>query len=172
VLALLREVRRGPSGRRPGGVHLLARPFLPALVRLLDRVPPWGGWRRFCASDEVMGPLIPGDVDVCLPEQLFGGDWRLLEYGSDKGRVIGSPIEVFNYGRLSDFEDAVYHCLNSFEERSEGLIILAPDGFEVPWLRRLIGERQKVHNKPETEVTPIVDAVSWQVSKPLQRALP
>jgi hypothetical protein len=119
-----------------------------------------------------MGPLIPGDVDVCLPEQLFGGDWRLLEYGSDKGRVIGSPIEVFNYGRLSDFEDAVYHCLNSFEERSEGLIILAPDGFEVPWLRRLIGERQKVHNKPETEVTPIVDAVSWQVSKPLQRALP
>jgi hypothetical protein len=75
----------GSSGRRPDGVHLLARPFLPALDRLLVRVPPWHGWRGFCASDEVLGPLIHGDVDVHLPEQLFGGGWRLLEYGSDEG---------------------------------------------------------------------------------------
>jgi hypothetical protein len=61
-----------------------------------------------------------------------------LEYGSDEGRVVGSLIEVFNYGRLSDFGDAVPHCLKSFEERSEGFIILALDGFEVPWLRQLI----------------------------------
>jgi hypothetical protein len=60
-----------------------------------------------------------------------------LEYGSDEGRVVGSPIEVFNYGCLIDFRDAVPHCLKSFEERSEGLIILAPNGFEVPWLRGL-----------------------------------
>jgi hypothetical protein len=33
----------GPSGRRPDCVHLLARPFLPALVWLLVHVPPWCG---------------------------------------------------------------------------------------------------------------------------------
>jgi hypothetical protein len=31
----------GPSGRQPGGVHLLTRPLLLALVRLLVRIPPW-----------------------------------------------------------------------------------------------------------------------------------
>jgi hypothetical protein len=103
----------GPSGRRPSGVHLLARPFLPALVRLLVHVPPW---HKFRAFDEVLGPLICGDVDVHLLEQLFGGGWRLLEYGSDEGRVIGSLIEVFNYGCLSDFGDVVPHCLKPFEE--------------------------------------------------------
>jgi hypothetical protein len=149
----------GPSGRRSDGVHLLTRPFLPALVRLLVHVPPWHGWCGFRASYEVLGPLIRSDVDVHLPEQLLGGGWRLLEYGSDEGQVVGSPIEVFNYSRLSDFEDAVPHCLKPFEERSEGLIALAPDGFEVPWLRRLIGERLEVHDKPATEVAPIVDAV-------------
>ena len=97
-------------------MHLLARPFLPALVRLLVRIPPWCRWRGFCVSDEVLGPLIHGDVDVCLPEQLFGGGWRLLEYGSNEGQVVGSLIEVFNYSRLSDFGVAVPHYLKSFEE--------------------------------------------------------
>jgi hypothetical protein len=94
-------------------VHLLARPLLPALVRLLVHVPSWRGFR---ASDEVLGPLIRGDVDVRLPEQLFGGGWFFLEYGLDKGRVVGSLIEVFYYGHLNDFGDAVPHCLKSFEE--------------------------------------------------------
>jgi hypothetical protein len=97
-------------------VHLLVGPFFPALVRLLVRIPPWCGWRGFCASDEVLGPLILDDVDVRLPEQLFGGDWRLLEYGSDEGRVIGSSIEIFYHCRLSDFKDAIPHRLKSFEE--------------------------------------------------------
>jgi hypothetical protein len=79
----------GPSGRWPGGVHLLARPLLPALVRLLVCIPPWC---KFCAPDEVLGPLIRGDVDVRLPKQLIGGGWCLLEYGSDEGRVVGFPI--------------------------------------------------------------------------------
>jgi hypothetical protein len=103
----------GPSSSRPSGVHLLARPFLPALVRLLVHVSSWHGWREFHASDEVLGPLIHGDVDVRLSEQLFGGGWRFLGYGSNEGQVIGSHIEVFNYGRLSDFGDAVPHCLES-----------------------------------------------------------
>jgi hypothetical protein len=136
------------------------RAFFPAPVRLLVRIPPWCGWRGFYPTDEVLGPLIRSDVDVCLPEQLFGGGWRLLEYGSNEGRVVGSPIEVFNYIRLNNFGDAVPHCLKSFKERSEGLIILAPNGFDVPWLHRLIEERLEVRDKPTTEVTPIVDAVS------------
>jgi hypothetical protein len=131
----------GSSDRWPDGVHLLTGSFFPALVRLLVCIPLWCGWRGFCASDEVLGPLICGDVDVRLPKQLFRGGRRLLEYGSNEGRVIISPIEVFNYSCLSDFGDVVPHCLKSFEERSEGLIILAPNGFEVPWLRWLIGER-------------------------------
>jgi hypothetical protein len=52
----------------PSGLHLLARPHLPAPVRLLDRVAPWHGWSRFCTSDEVMGPFIRGDVEVCFSE--------------------------------------------------------------------------------------------------------
>jgi hypothetical protein len=105
-----------PSSRRPGGVHLLARPFLPTLVQLLVHVQPWHRWRKYRASDEVLGSLIRGDVDVCLPEQLFRGGWRLLGYGSDEGRVIGSSIEDFNYSRLSDFGDVVLHYLKPFEE--------------------------------------------------------
>jgi hypothetical protein len=143
----------GLSSRWPDGVHLLAGPFFLVLVRLLVCIPPWHGWCGFCASDEVLGPLIRDDVDVCLPKQLFGGGWRLLEYGSDEGRVVGSPIEVFNYGRLSDFGDVVPHCLKSFKERSDGLIILGPNGFEVTWLRRLIRERLEICDKPTTEVT-------------------
>jgi hypothetical protein len=40
----------------------------------------------------------------------------------------------------------------------------APDGFEVPWLRRLVGEALKVGDETPTEVAPVVDAVSRQVS--------
>jgi hypothetical protein len=58
----------------PGGVHLLARPLLSAPDRLLVHVAPWRWWSRFRTSDEVLGPFIQGDVEVCLSEQLFGGD--------------------------------------------------------------------------------------------------
>jgi hypothetical protein len=95
-----------------------------------------------------------------------------LEYGSDEGRFVGSPIEVFNYDCLSDFGDVVPHCLKSFEERLEGLIIPSSDGFELLWMRRLIGKRLEVHDKPATEVTPIVDVVPREMSEPLQRILP
>jgi hypothetical protein len=116
----------GSSGRWSGGVHLLAGPLFPAFVRLLVHVPPRHGRCRFCAFDEVLGPLIRGDVDVRLPEQLFGGGRCLLKYGPNKDRVVGSPIEVFNHSRFSDFRDAVPHCLKPFEERLESPIILAP----------------------------------------------
>jgi hypothetical protein len=68
----------GSSDGSPGGVHLLARPLLPARVRLLVRFAPWHGWSRFHTFDEVLGPFIHGDVEVCLSEQLFGGGRRFL----------------------------------------------------------------------------------------------
>jgi hypothetical protein len=154
----LRGVHRGPERQVATGVHLLVRPLLPAHVWLLVRILPWHGWRGFCAPDEVLGPFIRGDVDVCLLEQLFGGGWRFLEYGPDEGRVVGTPVEVFNYGRFSDFRDAVPHCLKPIEEQSEGLIFLVPDGFEVPWLRQLVGERLEICDEAMTEDAPIVDA--------------
>jgi hypothetical protein len=36
----------------------------------------------------------------------------------------------------------------------------ALDGFEVPWLRRFVGEGLKIGGEAPTEVTPVVDAVS------------
>jgi hypothetical protein len=39
-----------------------------------------------------------------------------------------------------------------------------PDGFEVPWLCRLVGEGLEVGNKTPTEIAPIANAVSGQVS--------
>jgi hypothetical protein len=35
-----------------------------------------------------------------------------------------------------------------------------PDGFEVPWLRWLVGEGLEIGDKTPTEVAPIIDAVS------------
>jgi hypothetical protein len=149
----------GSSDGWPDGLHLLAGPLLPAHVPLLVCVTLWHGWCGFCASDEVLSPFICGDVKVCLPEQLFEGGSYFLEYGLDEGRVIGSSVEVFNHYRLNDFRDAVPQCLKPLEVRPEGLIILAPHGFEVPWLRRLVREGLEVGDETPTEVTPIVDAV-------------
>jgi hypothetical protein len=54
----------------------------------------------------------------------------------------------------------ISHGLKPFEVRPKILIPSAPDGFEVPWLRRLVGEGLEVGDKTPTEVAPIVDAVS------------
>jgi hypothetical protein len=44
--------------------------------------------------------------------------------------------------------------------KAESLDPSALDGFEVPWLRRFIGERLKVGGEAPTKVAPVVDAVS------------
>jgi hypothetical protein len=36
------------------------------------------GGAGFHTSDEVLGPLIYGDVEICLSKQLFGGGGRFL----------------------------------------------------------------------------------------------
>jgi hypothetical protein len=155
-----------PSGTRDGwsgGVDLFTWPLLPTLVGLLVRVAPWCWWRGFCSPDEVLSPFVSGDVEVRFSKQLLGGGRRLLQYGSDKGRVIRSPVEVFNHCRLTDFGDTVSHGLESLEVRSKCFITSAPDGFEVPWLCRLIRAGLKVGDEAPTEVAPIVDTMSWQV---------
>jgi hypothetical protein len=121
-------------------------------------------WCRFCFSDEVLGPLISGDVEVHLLNQLFRGGRRFLQYGSDEGRVIRSSVEVLTHCCLSDLGDTISHGLKPLEVRPECFIASAPDGFEVPWLCWLVGEGLEVGDETLTEVAPIVDAVSWQMS--------
>jgi hypothetical protein len=152
-----------PSGAGDGwsgGVDFIARPLLPTFVGLLVCVAPWCRWCRLCSPDEVLSPFVGGDVEVRLPEQLFGGSQRLLKYDSDEGRVIGSPIEVLDHCCFRNFEDTISHSLKSFEVRPENLISSVPDGFEVPWLRRFVGERLKVSDEAPTEVAPVIDVVS------------
>jgi hypothetical protein len=110
--------------------------------------------------DEVLSPFVGGDVEVCFPEQLFGGGRRLLQYGSDEGRVIGSLVEVLNHCCLGDLGDAISHGLKPLEVRPKRFIPSATDGFEVPLLRRLVGEGLEVGDKTPTEVAPIIDAMS------------
>jgi hypothetical protein len=151
----------GPSSRWPGGVHFFARPLDPTFVRLLVHVLP-GCWRcRLHASNEVLGSLVGGDVDVRLPEQLFQVDECLLEDGSDEGRVIGSSIEILDHSCIRDFRNAVPHGLASPKKQMEGLIALALDGLEVPWLHRFVREGLEIRDKPTAEVFPVIDALSW-----------
>jgi hypothetical protein len=160
-----------PSGTRDGwsgGVDLFMWPLLPTLIGLLVRVAPWCGWCRFCSPDEVLSLFVSSDVEVRFSKQLLEGDRRLLQYGSDEGRVIRSPVEVFNHRCLSDFGDTVSHGLESLEVRPKCFLAPAPDGFEVPWLRRFVGERLKVGNEAPTKVATVVDTMSWKVSQPLQ----
>jgi hypothetical protein len=82
---------------------------------LLVRVAPWCRWCKFCTSDEVLGPPVSGDVEVCLSKQLFGCGCRFLQYGLDESRVIGSSVEIFNHRCLGDFGDAVSHGLKPLE---------------------------------------------------------
>ena len=70
-----------PSGTRDGwssGMDFFTRPLLPTLVGLLVRIAPWCRWSGLRSPDEVLSPLIGGDVEVRLPEQLFGSGRRLL----------------------------------------------------------------------------------------------
>jgi hypothetical protein len=145
-------------------MYHLTRPLILAPVRLLVRVAPWCWWCRFCTSDEVLGPLVSGDVEVCLSKQLFEGGRRFLQYGSDEGRVIGSLVEIFDYRCLGDFGDAISHGLKPLEVFPKCFIALSPDGYEVPRLRRLVREGLEFDDESPAEVAPIINAMSWQMS--------
>jgi hypothetical protein len=130
------------------------------LVGLLVRVTPRRRRSRLRSLDEVLSPFVDGDVEIHFPEQLLAGGWHLLQYGSDEGRVIGSPVEILNHCCLSDLRDAISHGLKPLEVRPKRFIPLAPDGFEVTRLRRFVEEGLKVGDEAPTEIAPIVDAVS------------
>jgi hypothetical protein len=107
-----------PSGTRDGwsgGVDLFTGPLLPMLVGVLVCIVPrcWG--RMFHSPDEVLGQFVSGDVEVRFSKQLFGGGRRLLQYGSDEGRVIRSPKEVLDHCCLGDLGDAISHGLKPLE---------------------------------------------------------
>jgi hypothetical protein len=117
VQRALASARSSPGARGwwSGGVYFFARSLLPAFVGLLVRVASWCCWCGLRSSDEVLGSLVGGDVEVSFPEQLLGGSRRLLQYGSDEGRVIGSSVEVLDHGRLRDLRDTISHGLEPFE---------------------------------------------------------
>jgi hypothetical protein len=107
-----------PSDTRDGwsgGVDFVTRHLLPMLVGLLVHVASWCRWCRLCSSDEVLSPFVGGDVEVRLPEQLFGGSRRLLQYGSDEGRVIRSSIEVLDHRCFRNLGNTISHGLKPFE---------------------------------------------------------
>jgi hypothetical protein len=150
----------GARGRWSGGVHFFAQSLLLAFVGLLVRVASWCCRCGLRSPDEVLSSLVGGDVEVGFPKQLLGGSRRLLQYGSDEGRVIGSSVEVLDHGCLRDLGDTISHGLDPFEVRLESFVPRALDGFEVPWLRWFVGEGLKVGGEASTEVAPVVDAVS------------
>jgi hypothetical protein len=154
---------RSSSGARcrwSNGVHFFARPLLLAFVGLLVRVASWCCQCGLRSPDEVLSSLVGGDVEVGFPEQLLGGSRRLLQYGSDEGRVVGSSVEVLDHSRLRDLGDTISHGLEPFEVRPESFVPPALDGFEVPWLRWFVVEGLKVGGEASTEVAPVADAVS------------
>jgi hypothetical protein len=107
-----------PSGARggwSGGVDFFARPLLPTLVGLLVHVASWCRRCKLRSSDEVLSSFVGGDVEVRSPEQLLGGSRRLLQYGSNEGRVIRSPVEIFDHCCFRNLEDTISHGLKPFE---------------------------------------------------------
>jgi hypothetical protein len=105
----------GARGGWSGGVDFLTRPLLPTFVGLLVRVASRCHRCRLCSSDEVLSSFVGGDVEVDFPEQLLGGSRCLLQYDSDEGRVIRSPVEVLDHCRFRDLGDTISHGLESLE---------------------------------------------------------
>jgi hypothetical protein len=96
-------------------VDFFTGPLFPTFVGLLVRVASRCRRRRLCSSDEVLSSFVGGDVEVGFPEQLLGGSRRFLQYGVDEGRVIRSPVEVFDHCCFYDLGDTIPHGLKSFE---------------------------------------------------------
>jgi hypothetical protein len=105
----------GTRGWWSDDLYFFTRSLLPAFVGLLGRVASWCCRCGLRSSDEVLGSLVGDDVEVGFPEQLLEGSRRLLQYGSDEGRVIGSSVEVLDHGRLRDLRDTISHGLEPFE---------------------------------------------------------
>jgi hypothetical protein len=125
--------------RRPGS--LVAQRRAPRLSASCTSVCPDASsfpssmlGAQVSADRFVPSPFIDSDVDVRLAEKMFRGRWYLLQDGPDEGQVIGPIVEILDHGCLSYIGNAVPHGLEVLQERGEGLVVLALDGFEVPGL--------------------------------------
>jgi hypothetical protein len=58
----------GARGRWSDGVYFFTRPLLPAFVGRLVCVASWCRRCGLCSSDEILGSLVGGDVEVGFPE--------------------------------------------------------------------------------------------------------
>jgi hypothetical protein len=93
-----------------------------------------------------------------------------MEDGPHEGLIMGPTIEVFNHYHLSDDGNVIPHPPKVLHEGSKGLVVLALDILEIPWLRRFIREQLKVGDK-SIEVNLVVDAVVMKVKNPLDDVL-
>lgn len=87
-----------------------------------------------------MGLIVSGDIDISLLEELFGGRRAHLKDIPYEGPIVRPPIKVLDHRRFVNVGDAVSHGLEMLQEQAEGLVIVAPDRLEVPWLGGFIGE--------------------------------
>jgi hypothetical protein len=76
-------------------------------------------------------------------------------------------VEFLDHSYLRNVRNVIPHSLEKFQERAEGLVTLALDGFGVPRLRRFVGKGLKIRDKPIPEVGLVIDAVAGKVSEPL-----
>ena len=58
----------GARARWSSGVDFFARSLLPTFVGWLVRVASWCCRCGLCSSDEILGSLVGGDVEVGFPE--------------------------------------------------------------------------------------------------------
>jgi hypothetical protein len=105
----------GARGRWSNDVDFFTRPLLPTFVGLLVRFASRRHRCRLCSPDEVLSSFVGCVVEVGFPEQLLGGSRRFLQYGTEEGRVIRSPVEVLDHCCFCDLGDMISHGLKSFE---------------------------------------------------------
>jgi hypothetical protein len=110
---------------------------------------PWCRWSRLRSLDKVLSPFVGGDVEVRLPEQVLESGRRLLQYGSDEGRVIGSLVEVLDHYYFSDLRNAISHGLKPLEVRLWGT--------DIP---RVHQKSKRPHERPKGPINR-EDILSW-----------
>lgn len=130
---------------------------------------PWGVFPLLVLVlvflNEVVSPLIHGDVIASVAKEPLWGSWSFLMDDPHQGLVLRSLVEVFYYNYLGDVEDVILHRLEPLEEGVERLAILSLDGLEVPWLCWLVEEWLEVGNESVAEVAQLLMQLShrWQI---------
>jgi hypothetical protein len=93
----------GARGGWSGGVYFLTRPLLPAFVGWLVRVTSWCCWCRLCSPDEILGPLVGGDVEVEMATGTRNPQTRWVLPGIEAG------VEAFYHPRVRYWTKSYTH---------------------------------------------------------------